>query len=180
MLARFVERVALQGQLWHLADSMAMSERLVASYEQLNLEVTDWFSFSFKPATEVGYSYGLYRVMQAFSQPELLYYYTRDGIGFIFALFPAWLISYGYGILIVLTFFAGLVWGLVGRVLVMALRERAILAVPFLGLLLTMQSAAHIDGMSYRIFGLRVWALLVMSVLAVVLVTYARHQSKRS
>ncbi len=165
MVARLVERTALQGQLWHLADEMVMLGGPLAAPAQFAAEAGDWFGIRFRPSTEVGFEYGLYRVMLVFARPDILFYYTRDGIGFIFALFPAWLVSYGYLALFILTFFAGLVWGLLCRLVIATITTGHVTALVPLALVFTMQLSAHVDGMSYRIFGLQVWAFLAVAFL---------------
>jgi hypothetical protein len=165
-LTRLSERVALQGQLWHLADLTALSEPL-ARRTALGAEILEWGSLSFRPAYDVGFEFGLYRVMQDFAAQDLLFYFVRDQIGFIFALFPAWLVAYGYLVMSFLVLGTGLVWGVTFRLVFYAWRNRAYLILPPLALALTMQAAAHIDGMSYRIFGLQIWILLAISALGI-------------
>lgn len=169
ILAQFIQRIALQGQLWHLADQSAIHGYLSNfSHDSFNQETSDWFSFNFRPAFEVGYEYGLYKVMHKYSHPDILFYYTRDKIGFIFALLPAWLISYGYFTLTILVFLSGSVWGLWGRLLLLSFKTKSLMALPILGQIYAMQTAAHIDGMSYRIFGLQIWVYLALSYMIII------------
>jgi hypothetical protein len=163
-LTQLSARIALQGQLWHLADA-AISHEPFDLRMPLAPEVVEWGSFTFRPAHAVGFEFGLYRIMQEFAAPDVLFYYTRDQIGFIFALFPGWLLFYGYPITAFLVMGAGVVWGLTFRLVLLALQRGSYLALLPLALTLMMQSAAHIDGMSYRIFGLQIWILIGMAVL---------------
>jgi hypothetical protein len=159
-MARFQQRVALQGQLWHLADSAAIRETSAVGSADLGVEARDWFRLEFRPATEIGFDYGLYRVMQEFAEPQKLSYHLYAGVGFIFALFPAWLMGYGYMAMLGLAFAAGVSWGVMSQLLVLALRRTEFILLPVIGLVLSMQTAAHVDGMSYRILGLNVWLFL--------------------
>lgn len=164
-VTRLVDRIALQGQLWHLADLKRMADQS-NGFISIYPEVSEWFSARFRPATEVGFEFGLYNVMQHFATYDTLYYYTRDGIGFIFALLPAWLLSYGYSTMTVLVFGTGLMWGLTMRLAFAAWRFKSYFSLLFLSVVLMMHTSAYVDGMSYRIFGLKVWIYLSAAAVA--------------
>lgn len=158
--SRFFSRIALQGQLWHLADLQAISAPIRFDLKTFSSEFNDLLQLKFRPAPDVGFEYGLYAVMRKFAESTVLSNYLTDRIGFIMALYPAWLTQYGWFALLVLSALGGVFWGAVASCLLLVLARGAHIALPFVALLVTMHLAAQVDGMSYRIFGLQVVLLL--------------------
>jgi len=92
---RLAERMAVQGQLWFLADQyfgkiVSFDAASIKSALEALLSVSEQSPFA------ADYSYGMYYVMQPFLTERELYWIMFAGGGFVFAHMPYWLMVSGY------------------------------------------------------------------------------------
>jgi hypothetical protein len=164
-LNKFANRAVLQGQLWHLSDLQVLGSAMRFDMQTFLIAINDLLSLSFRSARDVGFDYGLYNVMARFSDYEVLTTYVQEGIGFIFALYPAWLAQYGWPVMLTLAAIGGIMWSLVMIAMMVILSRGSHLGIPVIAVLITMHIAAQIDGISYRIMGARVLIFLALALL---------------
>ena len=163
-LLAFSDRLALQAQLWFLADREMIEMGTRFDFAAVSAEAIALLN----PAARQGDAgFGLYYVMWAFADVSVYDYYLRDKIGFIFALLPYWLYAYGPICAGLLTMLAGVSLSVLTGSLFVALRAQLAVFVVLLVKGLSWNLNGHIVGYSFLVFGIE--PVLIVAALVVAL-----------
>lgn len=151
---RYGERVALQGQLWFLADSKYLAvakldDRAIAS------DVTSWLKPGEQDATKAGTRFGLYYVMQRFTPSRTMGWTMEAGGGFVFSLYPYFLMAMGIVGLLVMSSLIAIFHAWIMRMLAQCLAEANWIAAILFGRVLSSIYAGYSTGYMWNFFGVK-------------------------
>lgn len=151
---RYEQRVALQGQLWYVADNKYLA---FARFDDqaLAADVASWVTLDEQDSRSAGTRYGLFYVMSRFTDSRTLGYTMEGGNGFVFSLYPYLLIASGVlGVLIVSTIIA-IYHALLMRFLALSFAGSNWIAAIAFGRVMSSIYGLYAGGFLYNIFGLK-------------------------
>ena len=154
------ERIALQGELWWIADRNHM-EFFHFEPQALAADVGTWLVTSAQNPDHAGQRFGLYYVMAHYAPSEIAFSAASKGIGYIFSLFPYLLMTTGVLGLLVFGAVIHLLYALVLCWIMEALaRADLILLTIASKIYIFFVSSGFIVGYLWFFFGIKTWILL--------------------
>ncbi|MBB5726264.1 hypothetical protein FHS97_002200 [Sphingomonas endophytica] len=158
---RYGERVALQGQLWYVADwkylaAARLDDRAIAS------DMASWVKPGEQDATKAGTRFGLYYVMQPFTPSRTMGWTMEAGGGFVFSLYPYFLMAMGIIGLLVMSSIIAIFHAWIMRMLAQCLAQANWIASVLFGRVLSSIYAGYSTGYMWNFFGIK--SLLTIAV----------------
>lgn len=163
---RYGQRVALQGQLWFVTDDKYLAvarldDRAIAA------DTASWVKPGEQNAIAAGTRFGLYYVMQRFTPSRTLGWTMEMGNGFVFSLYPYFLLTMGLVGLLFMSSLIGIFHAWVMRMLAQTLAEGNWIASILFGRVISSFYAGYSTGFMWNFFGVKTIATILIAVFLV-------------
>lgn len=151
---RYGQRVALQGQLWYVADDKYLAT-IRLDDRAIGADVASWMQPGEQNADGAGTRFGLYYVMQRFTASRLLGWAMEGGTGFVFSLYPYLLMTMGIvGLLLVSSIIAAF-HAFVMRMVAQTIAESNWIASILFGRAMSSLYGGYTTGFMWNFFGIK-------------------------
>jgi hypothetical protein len=161
---RYGERVALQGQLWYRADQKYLNtakfdDRAIAA------DIASWLKPEEQNSIKAGTRFGLYYVMEKFTPSRTLGWTMETGNGFVFSLYPYFLMTMGIVGLLLMSSLIALFHAWIMRMLAVSLATPSWLASIAMGRVMSSFYAGYSTGFLWNIFGIKTILTIIVGII---------------
>ncbi|WP_394648693.1 DUF6418 domain-containing protein [uncultured Sphingomonas sp.] len=151
---KYGQRVALQGQLWFVADDKYLAVSRLDD-RAIGADLASWVKPGEQDATKAGTRFGLYYVMQRFTPSRTMGWTMEGGGGFVFSLYPYFLMTMGIVGLLFMSSLIAVFHAWVMRMLAQTLAEANWIASVLFGRVLSSIYAGYSTGYMWNFFGIK-------------------------
>ncbi|WP_294196721.1 DUF6418 domain-containing protein [uncultured Sphingomonas sp.] len=151
---RYGQRVALQGQLWFVADDKYLALARLDD-RAVGADLSSWVKPGEQDATKAGTRFGLYYVMQRFTNSRLLGWAMEGGNGFVFSLYPYLLMTMGIIGLLCVSSILAVFHAFVMRMLAQTIAEGNWIASVLFGRMMSSLYGGYTTGFMWNFFGIK-------------------------
>ncbi|MEH3102703.1 MAG: DUF6418 domain-containing protein [Sphingomonas phyllosphaerae] len=172
---KYGQRVALQGQLWFVADDKYLTN---ARFDDraIGADVASWMTPGAQNAEGAGTRFGLYYVMQRFTPSRLLGWAMEGGTGFVFSLYPYLLMTMGIAGLLLVSSLLAAFHAFVMRMVAQSIAESNWIASILFGRAMSSLYGGYTTGFLWNFFGIK---NLVTIAVALFLIWEGRRRDSR-
>lgn len=151
---RYGQRVALQGQLWYVTDEKYLAATRFDD-RAIGADVSSWMQPGEQDATKAGTRFGLYYVMQPFTDSRLLGWAMEGGTGFVFSLYPYLLMTMGMTGLLIVSSIIAVFHAFVMKMLAQSIAESNWIASVLFGRAMSSLYGGYTTGFLWNFFGIK-------------------------
>lgn len=151
---RYGQRVALQGQLWYVADDKYLAATRLDD-RAIGADVASWMQPGEQNAEGAGTRFGLYYVMQRFTASRLLGWAMEAGTGFVFSLYPYLLMTMGMVGLLFVSSLIAVFHAFVMRMVAQTIAEGNWIASILFGRAMSSLYGGYTTGFMWNFFGIK-------------------------
>jgi hypothetical protein len=160
----FLDRAAEQGEMWFLADR-DFGKLFAFDVDAIAADAKSWIGIEAQDPTAADIHYGLYYVMARFAPRYVLRDYMRNEMGFIFDLYPFWLIVSGYIGLLLVTSIIACQYAFVLSETLIAICTYQWIGLAIIGKIMVWLMAGFSSGYTWNFFGYKTMAFIVILVI---------------